>query len=304
MKKLLTSKDLAEAIGASESSMRRWTNSGLIRTTRTAGGHRRIALSDAIRFVRTTGTTVVRPEVLGLPALPATPEGKTLGNRWLERQLFETLRVGDTAAARGCVTALFLNGMSVPAICDGAMQDALQQIGELWLEDPRGILIEHRAMDTCLHALGLLRQMMGEPAKDAPVALGGAAEGDPYLLPSMMAGTVLAESGYRDINFGPDTPLHLIAAAASEHQAQVVWLSVKAVSDRTKLPTKIHELAEQLQTTGINLVVGGSGVEALDIRSAGNLYLLETMTELAAFARGLQGAPVRASRKSARRLPA
>src|SRR5687767_8379064 len=69
MEKLLTTREVAEAIGASESSLRRWTNSGSIRTSRTVGGHRRIPLSEAIRFIRETHATVVRPQVLGLPDL-------------------------------------------------------------------------------------------------------------------------------------------------------------------------------------------------------------------------------------------
>ena len=174
MEKLLTTTELADAIGASESSMRRWTNDGLIRTSRTAGGHRRIALSEAIRFIRESGTVVVRPDVLGLPNLPATHEGTMLGSRSLELQLYESLRSGDVAGAKGCVTSLFLNGSSVAAISDGAIQHAMQQIGELWREDPRGILIEHRATDICLQALGIVRQMLGEPSANAPIALGGA----------------------------------------------------------------------------------------------------------------------------------
>ena len=64
--KLLTPKDLADAIGASESSLRRWVDSGRVKMSRTAGGHRRIPLAEAIRFIRETHATVVRPDLLGL----------------------------------------------------------------------------------------------------------------------------------------------------------------------------------------------------------------------------------------------
>ena len=60
-KSLLTPKELAEAIGASESSIRRWVDTGDIRVARTAGGHRRITLSEAIRFIRQIEAPVVRP---------------------------------------------------------------------------------------------------------------------------------------------------------------------------------------------------------------------------------------------------
>ena len=67
-KPLLTPKELADAIGASESSLRRWVDSGQINMSRTAGGHRRIPLAEAIQFIRGIGATVVRPEMLGLAA--------------------------------------------------------------------------------------------------------------------------------------------------------------------------------------------------------------------------------------------
>lgn len=293
MEKLLTTKELAEAIGASESSLRRWTNSGVIRTARTAGGHRRIALSEAIRFVRESGATLLRPEMLGLPQLPATSDGKGLGNRSLERQFFEALRAGNDKAASGCITGLFLNGTSVAAICDGAIHGALEQIGELWKADPREILVEHRAVDICLHAVSVVRRMIGEPSENAPIALGGAPEGDPYLLPSMIAGTVLAECGYRDMNFGPDTPLELLAEEAQAKKARIVWLSVKGISDRAKLRTKIHDLSTRLETLGVSLVIGGSGVESLALRSTKLMHIMQTMSELAAFARGAAGTTLR-----------
>ncbi|CAN5489578.1 excisionase family DNA-binding protein [soil metagenome] len=289
MEKLLTTTQLAEAIGASESSMRRWTNSGALRTARTVGGHRRIALSEAIRFVRESGATVVRPELLGLPEISATAAGKDLSGRALERTLYDALCSGDSAAARGCVAGLFLNGVSVASIFDEAVQVAMHRIGELWPQDPRAILVEHRAMNTCLLALGMLRQMLPEPIENAPVAVGGAPEGDPYLLPSLMAGTVLADAGYRDVNFGPDTPMDVLAVAAEENQAQVVWLSIKAVADRATLRTNVDNLAERLRSMQITLVVGGSGAELLAIRSSKNIHVMRTMGELAAFARGAAG---------------
>ena len=156
-------------------------------------------------------------------------------------------------------------------------------------QDPCAILVEHRAMNTCLLAPGMLRQMLPEPVENAPVAVGGAPEGDPYLLPSMMAGTVLADAGYRDANFGPDTPMDVLAVAAEENKAQVVWLSVKAVADRATVRTNVDNLAERLRSMHITLVVGGSGAESLAIRSSKNIHMMRTMGELAAFARGAAG---------------
>ncbi len=283
---LLTSREFAAAIGTSESSVRRWTNSGTIATARTAGGHRRIALPDAIRFIRETGMPLLRPELLGLPTVLNRAAGKSLGDNALTADLYDALRTGNSAAALGCISGLFLNGQSVASICDGAIQPAMQQIGKLWLTDPRAILIEHHATTICLNSLSALRQMMGEPADGAPVALGGAPDGDPYLLPSMMAGIIVAEAGYRDLNFGPDLPLELLAVAAGEHHARLVWLSIKATPNRAKLRSRIKALEQRLTAMNTHFVVGGTGVASLDLRPSKNLHLMQTMNELAAFARG------------------
>jgi excisionase family DNA binding protein len=140
MEKLLTTKELAHAIGASESSLRRWTDGGAIRTSRTVGGHRRIALSEAIRFIRETGTTVVRPAVLGLPG--DTRAGAAAG---AEEQVYAALVDGDAERVRAEVMGLYLGGMNLAGIFDGPLGSAMQRVGELWLHGPGGILQEHRA---------------------------------------------------------------------------------------------------------------------------------------------------------------
>lgn len=73
MKQAISPKDLARAIGVSESSMKRWTDEGLIAAVRTAGGHRRIPIAEAIRFIRSMHATVVRPDLLGISDLAVVP---------------------------------------------------------------------------------------------------------------------------------------------------------------------------------------------------------------------------------------
>ena len=71
MKRLLSPKELADAIGVSESSLKRWADAGRLQVARTEGGHRRIPIAEAVRFIRDTGAVVVRPDLLGLLALHA-----------------------------------------------------------------------------------------------------------------------------------------------------------------------------------------------------------------------------------------
>src|SRR5215204_4790927 len=115
-KPLLTPKDLADAVGVSESSMRRWIDSGRLKTTRTAGGHRRVEFVEALRFIRETGTPLVRAEILGLGEV-GNVGGRSKSSD--DQQLQHALAAGDRALARGVVVSSHLAGQSIASIFDG-----------------------------------------------------------------------------------------------------------------------------------------------------------------------------------------
>ncbi len=284
MQKLLTTKDLALAIGVSESSLRRWTNSGAIATSRTPGGHRRIPLSEAIRFIRDTHATILKPEILGLAdvALESDPGHGAQA----AQSLYAALADGDAERARGQIVSLYLGGTSVAGLCDGPICLAMQRIGELWHQDCQGILVEHRATDVCIGAISAIRQMLPETPKDAPLAMGATPPDDPYLLPSAMAASVLVEAGWRETNFGPQVPLDLLADAARVRGASLVWLSISSVDDAAKLRKGVRKLAYQLSGIAVSLAIGGRAAGELAAARIPNVQPMQSMAELGAFARG------------------
>lgn len=61
--KLLTAAQASELAGVSTESIRRWTNSGKLRTYRSAGNHRRIKTSDLMRLIDKESNYVYEPSV-------------------------------------------------------------------------------------------------------------------------------------------------------------------------------------------------------------------------------------------------
>ena len=102
-----------------------------------------------------------------------------------------------------------------------------------------------------------------------------------------MAGTVLAEAGLRDVNFGANTPLELLASEAALTNAALVWLSISAVSDDRALQSKLKKLAAALAERGTKLVIGGHASAELARRNTPNVFAIRSMGELAAFGHGL-----------------
>jgi len=283
MRNTLSPRDLARAIGVSESSLKRWADDGVIRATRTAGGHRRIARQEAIRFVRETNARVVRPQILGF--LEAGPDGQAPTG-----SLFEALRQGRPDDVLRRVHGWFLAGRPLAWIFDGPVAGAMERIGKLWKHGPEGILREHQATDLCVQAIAELRLALQPPAADAPTAVGAAPIEDPYLLPGLMAAAVVQEAGMRPVNLGPETPLIVLETAADEQHAALAWLSVSTARGAEAAKAALPRTVEALSRLGTHLVVGGRFAGRLDSIRSPHVTLAASMAELAAFAKGLVAA--------------
>jgi len=286
MKTALSPKQLALAIGVSESSLRRWTDDGLLEVTRTAGGHRRIALLEALRFIRERRFDIVRPDVLGV----TTPEQLIpidMENEHPATVLTELLMRGNSEQAINLLQSAYLRGQRVCDICDQLVAPALRSIGELWQHNDDGIFIEHRAVDLCVQAVNHIRALMPFPDKDAPVAVGGAPTGDPYMLSSMIAAAVLSEQGWQSFNLGPDTPLEVLASSAERQGAALIWVTMNATEATPSLETAFRTFTKSLQDTDTTIVVGGRTADRVHGKFSRQVVSLTSMSELASYAMGL-----------------
>lgn len=280
--KTFSPKELAQVVGVSESSIKRWVDDGRIQVMRTVGGHRRILLREALQFIRSQGMRVLRPDLLGLPDLagltPEVREGEFTGE-----VLFTLLKRGESAKVRGIITNQYLSGMMPSDLFDGPMAEALERLGTLWKQGEEGIYLEHLATTICIEAINQLRLLIPAAKGDAPVALGGAASGDPFILPSLMVSTVLAEAGYVEVNLGPDTPPVAMRHAIDVHQPDLVWLSLTAPLSDTELHALSEQLLVPLERQGIELIVGGQQVEALRSHLPETVRTMASMKELATY---------------------
>jgi len=293
MKTSLSPKDLASAVGVSESSLKRWADDGRLRVTRTAGGHRRIPIQEAVRFAREAQMPILRPDILGLPELAAARDLKR--SQTTEASLHEKLSAGDVLGAQAILIDLYLSGQSIASICDGPIRSAMTRIGERWQHGQEGIFIEHRATDICLQALSVLRSLITRPPEPGtlnpeddtrPVALGGAPSGDPYLIPSLMCACVLGDLGFRCVNVGPDTPSDVLLKAVEAHAPRLVWLACSAEAARPADKALI-ELNRRIKARHATLVIGGRMIENHRATGPDAPVFCQTMSELEKYARGL-----------------
>lgn len=286
--KYLSPKQLGQAIGVSESSLKRWIDDGLIEVIRTTGGHRRVELAEAIRFVRQRGYTVKDPSVLGLTA--ADDQTGRADQIQLAEHFYDLLVNGRDKEFTAAVTRLYLDGHQMSEIIDGPIRASMNQIGELWHNNPDGIGIEHRATDICIRTLGYMHSLLKPPAANAPIAIGGAPAGDMHLISSLCVSLVLAEQGWREANMGANTPWGQLLSVARQEQAALVWVSMTA-EPNTDYAKKLSELATELALDSCQIIVGGRQLgDAITRLNLDNLHTARSMAELQSFSKGLLAA--------------
>lgn len=280
---LVSPKQVARAIGVSESSLKRWCDQGLIQTVRTVGGHRKMPTADVLRFVRERGHPLVLPELLGLPAVS---DRAPLGLERGKTQLIDALLAGDEPLARQIFFDLYLAKHALSVIFDEVIAEVFREIGQRWVCQEADVYQERRGCEVTLRLLFEVRKMQKSPDRRW-IAMGGSMEGDLYALPSAMAELVLREVGFQATSLGNSIPFASLIKAVEKTRPHLFWLSVSFLRTGLDFVNEFGELARACTDTGTALVVGGRALtEELRHQITYSAYC-DTMQHLEAFARTL-----------------
>jgi len=253
MERLLSPKQVAVAIGVSESSLKRWCDQGMLQTVKTGGGHRRIPIQEALRFVREQNHAVVEPRILSMPATTDRKAGRI--EESVER-LTEALLAGNDLACHAIFFDLFLKGESVSGIFDEVISAAFRKIGQKWECHQAEVYQERAACQAMLRLLHELRSKQVAPDRNF-VALGATIEGDQYILPVTMAEIVLRSAAWDARLLGTSIPFDSIVKAIEKHSPDLFWLSVSFIADEAAFVDGFHRLFTTGMKTKTAIVVGG-----------------------------------------------
>jgi excisionase family DNA binding protein len=282
----LTPKQLAQATGVSESSIKRWCDLGEIATIRTPGGHRRIPLSGAIEFLRGSEHELIAPEALGLPA-GTRRRSPPLDNA---AELFRiALEANQEDRARQILFELYLKPTPLATIGDRIIGPAFQSIGHRWEAGTLEVFQERRALEITRNLLHEIRLAQRPPVRSDPGAIGGTLSGDNYALAAILVELVLRESGWRAEFLGSNLPVQTMAMALRAEQPKLCWLSVSHVESETQFLSDYGQLSSASgdQTA---LVVGGRGLHGRLRQAMRFSAYCETLEHLETFAKTLKAA--------------
>lgn len=283
MNQFLSPKQVAAALGTSESSVKRWCDLGLLNSVKTAGGHRRIPVPEALRFAREQNHEVIEPRIL---ALPSTEDRKARRVEGCAERLTEALLDSNETACRSIVFDLFMAGHPVSEIFDEVFTAAFRTIGEKWECHQAEVYQERCSCEIALRVIHDLRRKQ-TPPDSKRVALGATPEGDQYDLPLAMSELVLRSVGWDARLLGSSIPLSSMSVAVRDHKPEIFWLSVSYIPHEKEFVRDFNQLFETASQVGTAIVVGGRALNDKIRTQLRYCAFCDTMGHLEQFAKTL-----------------
>jgi MerR family transcriptional regulator, light-induced transcriptional regulator len=284
----LSTVQAAEALGISLSTVKRWVDEGVLPAHRTAGGHRKLLRAEVVALARQGD--LPRGDLAALSAEPA--RGQSQGLEKAATALLSALRQGRGAEVSAIIRRAYNSGVAIESIADQVIAPVMAKVGHDWECGHIDVWEEHRGTQICASALYDLKDELETRAeRNRPVAVGGTPEGDPYLLPTLLAQLVLLDAGWEAVQLGPNTPLPSLVNAVLELRPRLLWLSVSYLEDAPAFIHAYKELYRAADREGVAVAVGGQGLVA-SVRSAIPYTTHgDGLSHLAAFARVMHPRP-------------
>lgn len=274
----------AQALGVSESSIKRWCDLGAVPVLRTAGGHRRIPrksledllaqggdLGSLLKLSDAASSDVAAKEGCGDsdktdPPASESAKNSDAGDRKLDvfagddllevqTEFRDALRIGLESRCRQLVDDLLKAGFSRSSAADFLMTKAMHQFGHMWEHGDLAVYQERRACGICMGLLHELKRSFSL-APGAPVAIGGTPRGDIYQLPTQMIELALCEAGWNATSLGCNLPIASFAEAVREYEPSLLWISLSSIEAEESFVREFNELADLL-SKGTALIIGG-----------------------------------------------
>lgn len=284
----VSSPQVAEALGVGVTTVKRWVDEGVLPAHKTVGGHRKILVADVIRLIREGA--LPHADVSKLFPRPGRIDIGDLAE--VRQQFSAALRIADATSVRGLIHGAYLHGFSIARIADEVICPGMAEIGRDWEMGKVSVMEEHRATQAIIAALYELRgQLRVQAATNRPVAVGGAPERDPTVVPSLLSKLVLLDNNWEAINLGPQTPSSAFVTAMDELRPKLIWLSATHVPDMEAFLADYARIYDAARSRGIVVAVGGYALNMAVRQRMIFTTFGDRMQHLAAFAESLHERP-------------
>lgn len=282
-RRYVSTAQVAQALGVSVTTVKRWVDDRVLPAHRTPGGHRKLLMADVLRLTREGNL----PQADLTALLPKS--GQTVHNpAETLTQFLAAIASDDAELMRTLVIGSYQSGTSVETLADQVISPAMQHVGREWEAGRLPVMKEHRVSQAVMAVMYELRAYLRANADSGrPVAVGGAPEHDHSALPSLLAKLTLLDGGWDAINLGPHTPAFAFRTAIDELHPALLWVSVTHLQNPDRFVTDFNDLSAHAEVRGVAVAVGGRGLTQAVREKLRYTAFGDGFTQLLSFARTL-----------------
>jgi MerR family transcriptional regulator, light-induced transcriptional regulator len=210
--RLMSTGDVAEVLGVSEATVKRWADAGTLSCIRTPGGHRKFRLRDiAMHLASRRGPAHAN-------SVPPTESERDLD------EMVSALLVGDVEKVAGAVAAARLQRTSMATIADGLVFPAMQRVRQATASGRCEPFHEHIALNTLTEVCARQRPSLRVPGSTRGRVVVAPAPGETSDVLARLASLVAVESGFDAYVLGTGLSAGSLARSAEDLGASWVLL--------------------------------------------------------------------------------
>ncbi len=283
--KYLTTRQLSRVWLVSEATIKRWADTGQLKSSRTVGGHRRFPLAEVMRFQTERGLGAANVGASAATATAAATAEKFDAEQTAGR-FFEAVRRGRAGEATALLLEAHMLGAELDLIFDEVVATSLQRVGDLWYGEEMSVAEEHLATSTATRAVESLAASTRRAGAKAGAAVCCAAEEEMHTLPVLCAQAVLEGAGWDVRNLGGHTPFFALAEYVEKQRPALVCVSATLQRELEHNARDYAQLSAAARACGARVVLGGEGFrgEAVREKFPADLHA-ESFAELLKFTR-------------------
>jgi len=258
MNRYYSSRELAELLAVNESTVKRWSDSGYIKCSRTKGGHRRFPIQSVIRFVQENKMHV--PELAAQIFMAQGVRENLVAGKTevLAPGLKAAALSGNLTDALGILRAGLASKPSLLALYDDVVFRVLREIGEEWASGAITVDVEHLASQTIRDAIVRLQSSVYREPENELVALLACFEGQLHDIVPLCIASYLQSRGWKTYNLGQSTPTASILTAIQKRKPDLVVVSALVVDQEKKFLRDVNQkILRTSHRIGAKLLVGG-----------------------------------------------
>lgn len=247
---IISTRAVAEVLGVSEATVKRWSDAGTLRCFRTPGGHRKFRLRDVKAFLSDQQDTPGEAKVVA-PVTALTP---------VQRQARALALAGDVDALVSLVASQRLQGVSLAEVFDDVFQPAMADIGEAWARGALSAAQEHIATAAVADMVARVRPLVERSARtERGKALCACVAGEEHDLAVRMLALVLSAEGFHAMLLGANVPAGDLAMMMAGSPPAVLALSASSHADPERVKGDLAVLASAAAASKTPVLAGGAG---------------------------------------------